>query len=193
MRVFIFCFIIPYTKLNVNTFFLISPPFFEKLWRFFCFLPRQNRLTDVRKRKKVLTAPTSVRTNAKRIAYRGAIKGLCYEAFRRGIHGYGILHSTNTKSRRLPALGDIVFSRSLLLCEHSGSPRPIQQSPGLLNALHTPWARAFRIHRSISPTNTKSRQKPAFCVGGGWWIRTTEVSDNRFTVCPLWPLGKSPI
>ena len=29
--------------------------------------------------------------------------------------------------------------------------------------------------------------------GGGWWIRTTEVSDNRFTVCPLWPLGKSPI
>ena len=29
--------------------------------------------------------------------------------------------------------------------------------------------------------------------GGGWWIRTTEVSDNRFTVCPLWPLGNSPI
>ncbi len=32
-----------------------------------------------------------------------------------------------------------------------------------------------------------------FLFGGGWWIRTTEVSDNRFTVCPLWPLGKSPI
>ena len=31
-----------------------------------------------------------------------------------------------------------------------------------------------------------------FLLGGGWWIRTTEVSDNRFTVCPLWPLGKSP-
>ena len=29
--------------------------------------------------------------------------------------------------------------------------------------------------------------------GGSGWIRTTEVSDNRFTVCPLWPLGKSPI
>ena len=29
--------------------------------------------------------------------------------------------------------------------------------------------------------------------GGGRWIRTTEVSDNRFTVCPLWPLGNSPI
>ena len=35
--------------------------------------------------------------------------------------------------------------------------------------------------------------KLGFFVGGGWWIRTTEVSDNRFTVCPLWPLGKSPI
>ncbi len=30
-------------------------------------------------------------------------------------------------------------------------------------------------------------------LGGGRWIRTTEVSDNRFTVCPLWPLGNSPI
>ena len=30
-------------------------------------------------------------------------------------------------------------------------------------------------------------------IGGGWWIRTTEVSDNRFTVCPLWPLGKSSV
>ncbi len=26
-------------------------------------------------------------------------------------------------------------------------------------------------------------------VGGGRWIRTTEVCDGRFTVCSLWPLG----
>ena len=32
-----------------------------------------------------------------------------------------------------------------------------------------------------------------FVNGGGEWIRTTEVVDNRFTVCPLWPLGNSPI
>ncbi len=32
----------------------------------------------------------------------------------------------------------------------------------------------------------------SFFVGGGSWIRTSEVSDNRFTVCPLWPLGNSP-
>ena len=29
--------------------------------------------------------------------------------------------------------------------------------------------------------------------GGSGWIRTTEVTDNRFTVCPLWPLGNAPI
>ena len=32
-----------------------------------------------------------------------------------------------------------------------------------------------------------------FLFGGGWWIRTTEGVASRFTVCPLWPLGKSPI
>ncbi len=31
-----------------------------------------------------------------------------------------------------------------------------------------------------------------FLFGGSGWIRTTEVTDNRFTVCPLWPLGNAP-
>ena len=34
-------------------------------------------------------------------------------------------------------------------------------------------------------------QQPPF--GGGRWIRTIEARSNRFTVCPLWPLGNSPI
>lgn len=29
--------------------------------------------------------------------------------------------------------------------------------------------------------------------GGRGWIRTTEVIDDRFTVCSLWPLGNSSI
>ena len=29
--------------------------------------------------------------------------------------------------------------------------------------------------------------------GGQGWIRTIEVSDGRFTVCSLWPLGNLPI
>ena len=32
---------------------------------------------------------------------------------------------------------------------------------------------------------------PAY--GGEGWIRTIEVCDNRFTVCPLWPLGNLSI
>ena len=46
-----------------------------------------------------------------------------------------------------------------------------------------------------TPSNSKKahRLMPMSFFGGRWWIRTTEVSDNRFTVCPLWPLGKSPI
>ena len=30
-------------------------------------------------------------------------------------------------------------------------------------------------------------------LGGGGRIRTIEANRNRFTVCPLWPLGNSPI
>ena len=29
--------------------------------------------------------------------------------------------------------------------------------------------------------------------GGRRWIRTIEAESNRFTVCPLWPLGNSAI
>ncbi len=29
--------------------------------------------------------------------------------------------------------------------------------------------------------------------GGGGRIRTIEAKRSRFTVCPLWPLGNSPI
>ena len=32
-----------------------------------------------------------------------------------------------------------------------------------------------------------------FSYGGGGWIRTTVGIASRFTVCPLWPLGNSPI
>ena len=35
----------------------------------------------------------------------------------------------------------------------------------------------------------KAHRKMCFLAGGEGWIRTTEVTDNRFTVCSLWPLG----
>ena len=39
----------------------------------------------------------------------------------------------------------------------------------------------------------QSYMQCGFFNGGRRWIRTTEVTDNRFTVCPLWPLGNSPL
>ena len=39
---------------------------------------------------------------------------------------------------------------------------------------------------------TKTRDLRVF-VGGQGWIRTIEVTDGRFTVCSLWPLGNLPM
>ena len=49
-------------------------------------------------------------------------------------------------------------------------------------------------HLTLSFHQTKNLVgiRRGFLFGGRGWIRTTEVSDNRFTVCPLWPLGNSP-
>ena len=44
------------------------------------------------------------------------------------------------------------------------------------------------------PSKTKGSAKLGKpCCGGKRWIRTTEVSDDRFTVCSLWPLGNLPM
>ena len=41
--------------------------------------------------------------------------------------------------------------------------------------------------------NEKSTSCDVLFRGGEGWIRTTEVTDNRFTVCSLWPLGNLSI
>ena len=42
---------------------------------------------------------------------------------------------------------------------------------------------------SHGPEPCASANSATSANGGGGWIRTIEVGDNRFTVCPLWPLG----
>ena len=42
-------------------------------------------------------------------------------------------------------------------------------------------------------TKRTHRFRYVLAFGGRWWIRTTEVIDDRFTVCSLWPLGKPSI
>ncbi len=57
-------------------------------------------------------------------------------------------------------------------------------------------AGGFDLHLDgLGSTPTKKETHLLVCLffGGGWWIRTTEGIASRFTVCPLWPLGKSPI
>ena len=60
---------------------------------------------------------------------------------------------------------------------------------GLLRLNHL---RRFSSHHNFCQTK-KTPLKVSFLLGGRWWIRTTEGLASRFTVCPLWPLGKSPI
>ena len=69
-------------------------------------------------------------------------------------------------------------------CRPTGKPRWLKQPTGL-------FLRAtFRIHNHLPPKQKKDIPfGMSFCFGGRWWIRTTEVIDDRFTVCSLWPLG----
>ena len=61
------------------------------------------------------------------------------------------------------------------------------------------WYAAI-VHRTIAfsfsnppPSRKKTHQTMCLFSGGGGRIRTIEAKRSRFTVCPLWPLGNSPI
>ena len=63
--------------------------------------------------------------------------------------------------------------------------------------------RSLRDRRILSPVrlpvpplrhkSEKNKSALIFIINGGRRIRTFEVFDNRFTVCPLWPLGNPSI
>ena len=57
---------------------------------------------------------------------------------------------------------------------------------------------AVRIHPCIpfckaDKTETPVPGSDTGVLGGRGWIRTTEAESSRFTVCPHWPLGNTPI
>ena len=96
-------------------------------------------------------------------------------------------------------------TRRFLLSRYSPrkSARNLQQEAGFAFSAEKATAVAT-VHWTVAksrlsnPTSPKIKKfRPSrrmFGIfGGGRWIRTTEVTDNRFTVCPLWPLGNSPI
>ena len=58
------------------------------------------------------------------------------------------------------------------------------------NAKNRPSGLVLRTRRA---TQKKGHPKGCPFPGGREWIRTTEGVANRVTVCPLLPLGNSPI
>ena len=57
---------------------------------------------------------------------------------------------------------------------------------------------AVRIHPCNPFCKTDKTETPVpgsdtGVLGGRGWIRTTEAESSRFTVCPHWPLGNTPI
>ena len=82
-----------------------------------------------------------------------------------------------------------------LLCQHD-----IISVPSYATVIYHRAKVRYHIEDiSAVASETDIIEKPLFCRvdkreafhGGRGWIRTTEVVDNRFTVCPLWPLGNS--
>ena len=53
--------------------------------------------------------------------------------------------------------------------------------------------RGINFDSTSPPIKIPTRLSADRYFGGGWWIRTTEGIASRFTVCPLWPLGNTPI
>ena len=67
------------------------------------------------------------------------------------------------------------------------------KSVGLYSLLITSNASRFAVRTYDEKNPLLSNDKKGFLHGGRGWIRTTEVTDDRFTVCSLWPLGNSSI
>jgi hypothetical protein len=67
----------------------------------------------------------------------------------------------------------------------------------LKNQMHP--AKSRKLDKSTFLGQKKRYENQHNCInfrisyGGRGWIRTTEAISSRFTVCPLWPLGNSPI
>ena len=76
--------------------------------------------------------------------------------------------------------------------------RAAKNSPlGCFCAVFCDSAAAVRIHPCFPFVNA-IKQKLRYpldtgVLGGRGWIRTTEAESSRFTVCPHWPLGNTPI
>ena len=69
-----------------------------------------------------------------------------------------------------------------------------QAASRLWSAPGAPFTPARFESTLVSPYQNKTRIfRCGSYFGGGGWIRTTVGIASRFTVCPLWPLGNTPM
>ena len=63
-----------------------------------------------------------------------------------------------------------------------------------ITSLFLPFRRTLKRSHPDTSLTKKITQSDGLCCffGGRRWIRTIEARRNRFTVCPLWPLGNPP-
>ena len=75
--------------------------------------------------------------------------------------------------------------------------RPSADGPGRRENVHPARFLTRLPFESIFTKSHTQQEAPSvrmvLLAGGGRWIRTIEGIASRFTVCPLWPLGNSPI
>ena len=85
--------------------------------------------------------------------------------------------------------------------EHSENSRKSgqQKNPTARKQLEISIKRTLKIGHCLCRFCAIQQRKKAAAIslpqlfGGSWWIRTTEALSSRFTVCPHWPLGNTPI
>ena len=81
----------------------------------------------------------------------------------------------------------IIVSSKRLLCGYG-----LWQGIGVLRRPREPSFSNPKKTKNPNPSPIGNRFG-FFLFGGRGWIRTTEAESSRFTVCPHWPLGNTPI
>ena len=80
-------------------------------------------------------------------------------------------------------------------------PRVLQTAAPKISPCFCRWQRSSLLlfeSTLAAPFSRQVKQKLRYpldtgVLGGRGWIRTTEAESSRFTVCPHWPLGNTPI
>ena len=97
-----------------------------------------------------------------------------------GRHAHPAGRSPNSSSLFLPLAAVVAVAQGLFYPPDCSAGRCCSNPPSRV--------------RLKMPSKTKNQRNfYAGFFGGRGWIRTTEAESSRFTVCPHWPLGNTPI